>query len=164
MSLAGTVTVKLAELVARPPGAITLIWPEAAPTGTVAVICVSESTLKAALVPPKLTVEAPVRLLPLMTTVLFVVPLRGVKPVMAGAGAPSTFALNTAATVEGSELKKFNPVSASTTLDETTYCVHGFERIPLIFGTLIVITRVELSMRLTALPMPAGTTTATFHV
>ena len=38
-------TVKFAVLVAVPPGVVTLILPVVAPVGTVAVICVAESTV-----------------------------------------------------------------------------------------------------------------------
>jgi hypothetical protein len=41
---AGAVTVKVAELVAVPPAVVTCHWPDDAPAGTVAVICVAELT------------------------------------------------------------------------------------------------------------------------
>ena len=48
------VTVNEAELVAVPPGVVTLILPVVAPEGTVAVILLAELTVKVALVPLKI--------------------------------------------------------------------------------------------------------------
>src|SRR6266566_7952875 len=109
----GTLTVKLLALVARPPGAITVIGPVVAPLGTVAVICVSEFTVKDAFVPLKATTEAEVNAVPVRTTLVPTVPLVGEKLVIEGAVAPSTFARKTAATFAGNAEKKVNPVSAS---------------------------------------------------
>ena len=64
------VTVKLLELVARPPGAVTAIGPVVAPAGTVAVILMLELTVKLALVPLNVTTEAEVKLVPLMVTLV----------------------------------------------------------------------------------------------
>src|ERR1043165_8043585 len=88
-------TVKLLALLARPPGATTLIVPEVAPVGTVAVICVEELTVKLAFVPLKDTEEADVNPLPVSTTAVPAGPLVGEKPVTDGATAPSTFARST---------------------------------------------------------------------
>ena len=53
----GAVTVKLAALVAVPPGVVTAIGPDVAPAGTVAVICVPLTTVTPAeATPPKVTV------------------------------------------------------------------------------------------------------------
>jgi hypothetical protein len=79
------VTVKLLLLVAVPPGAVTLIGPDVAPLGTVAVIDVAEFTEKLALVPLKRTAVAPVKFVPLIVTVVPTGPLVGEKPVMVGA-------------------------------------------------------------------------------
>lgn len=81
------VTVKLEELVALPPGVVTVIGPLAAPLGTVAVICVSEFTANVAAVPLKVTDVAPVNPVPVIVTLSPVAPLVGVKEPMAGAGA-----------------------------------------------------------------------------
>src|SRR5213595_555408 len=51
LMLGATVTVKLVELVAVPPGVVTLIDPVVAPLGTEVVICVSVATVKVATVP-----------------------------------------------------------------------------------------------------------------
>src|SRR5205814_10567765 len=72
-------TVKLAALLAVPPGVVTLIGPLVAPAGTVAVIAVAELTVKLALVPLNSTAEAPVKLVPLMVTLVPTGPLPGVK-------------------------------------------------------------------------------------
>jgi hypothetical protein len=79
------VTVKLDELVALPPGVVTVIGPLVAPLGTVALICVSELTAYVADVPLKLTEVAPVRPVPVIVTESPVAPLVGVKEPIAGA-------------------------------------------------------------------------------
>jgi len=69
-----------------PPPVVTDTLPEA-PVSTWASMRVSETIRKAlALVPPKLTVVAPVKLTPLMVTMSPVVAVVGVKEVMTGAG------------------------------------------------------------------------------
>src|SRR5437773_8337137 len=80
----GDVTAKLLALVAVPPGAVTLIGPEVAPLGTVAVIWMFEFTVKPAAVPLKVTEVAPVRLLPLMVTEVPTGPLVGVNELIVG--------------------------------------------------------------------------------
>src|SRR6266478_4628008 len=83
---AGRVTVKLAVLVAVPPGVVTEIVPLLAPAGTVAVIWVAELTVKLALVPLNATVVAPVRVVPVIVTEVPAEPLVGLNPVTVGAG------------------------------------------------------------------------------
>src|SRR5438034_1248624 len=78
------VTVKLLELVAVPPGVVTLMGPVVAPLGTVAEIEVEEVTEKLALVPLKVTAVAPVKFVPLIVTVNPTCPLVGVKLVIVG--------------------------------------------------------------------------------
>ena len=51
-----------------PPGVVTLILPVFGPLGTVAVIFVYESTVNMVLTPPKVTLVAPLKLSPLITT------------------------------------------------------------------------------------------------
>jgi len=51
-------TVKLVLLLALPPFVVTVIFPVTAPVGTVAVICVSETTLKVADCPANVTFVA----------------------------------------------------------------------------------------------------------
>jgi hypothetical protein len=79
------VTVKLVALVAVPPAVVTAIVPLLAPVGTVAVICVSESTVKVAAAPLKVTAVESARKLPVRVTVLPTGPEVGVKPAMPGA-------------------------------------------------------------------------------
>ena len=63
------VTVKLPELLATPPGVVIAILPLTAPVGTVAVICVSELTVKVvAATPPNVTFDVCVRPVPLIST------------------------------------------------------------------------------------------------
>ena len=78
-------TVKFAALVAVPAGVVTVIGPDVAPAGTVAVILIGELTVNTAEVPLKLTAVAPVRFAPLMTTLVPTAPLAGVKLVIRGA-------------------------------------------------------------------------------
>src|SRR5437867_234904 len=79
-------TVKLAELVAVPPAVVTLILPDTAPAGTVAVILVAELTEKVvAATPPNFTEVAPVKAVPLMVTTVPTGPLVGVNEVIVGA-------------------------------------------------------------------------------
>src|SRR5207302_1999898 len=80
----GLSTVKLPELLAEPPGVVTLIGPLEAPAGTVAVIVVAELTVKPALVPLNRTAVAPVRFVPLIVTLAPTSPLLGVKLVTVG--------------------------------------------------------------------------------
>src|SRR5437773_292193 len=80
----GLITVKLAALLAVPPGVVTLIGPLVAPAGTVAVIAVAELTVKLALVPLNSTALAPVKLVPLIVTLAPTGPLPGVRLVMVG--------------------------------------------------------------------------------
>jgi hypothetical protein len=79
-------TVKLLLLVAVPPGVVTLIGPVVAPEGTVARISVADATVKLALTPLKRTAEAPLKWLPVMSTIVPAGPLVGEKPVIVGGG------------------------------------------------------------------------------
>src|SRR5882672_1999574 len=78
------ITVKLPALVAVPPGVVTLIVPVVAPAGTVAWIEVAELTVKLALAPLNATAVVPVKLVPLMVTLVPTGPLAGVKLVIVG--------------------------------------------------------------------------------
>src|SRR5207244_2799580 len=80
----GLITVKLPGLVAVPPGVVTLIVPVVGPAGTVAWIEVAELTVKLALTPLNATAVAPVKVVPLMVTLVPTGPLAGVKPVIVG--------------------------------------------------------------------------------
>src|SRR5204863_1243689 len=78
------VPVKLPALVAVPPGVVTLIDPEVAPLGTVAVIWVLVFTVKLAPVPLKATAVAPAKLFPVMVTEVPTGPLVGLKELIVG--------------------------------------------------------------------------------
>ncbi len=72
-----------------PPTVVTLTVTAPVPAGDVAVICVAELTVKlAALVLPNCTAVAPVKLVPVMTTLVPPVagPDVGARPVTVGAG------------------------------------------------------------------------------
>src|SRR5947207_9752636 len=77
-------TVKLAALLAVPPGVVTLIGPLVAPAGTVVVIAVAEFTVKLALTLLNSTAVAPLKLVPLIVTLVPTGPLLGVKLVIVG--------------------------------------------------------------------------------
>jgi hypothetical protein len=84
------VTRKRFVLVSVPPAVVTLIGPLLAPlsasSGTVAVICVSESTVKEAEMPSKVTAVAPVKFAPVIVTLVPACPTAGVKELMSGEG------------------------------------------------------------------------------
>src|SRR5439155_23354990 len=80
----GLMTVKLLPLLAVPPSFPTRRSSDLAPDGTVAVIAVAEFTVKLALVPLNRTAVAPVKLVPLIVTLVPTGPLVGVKLVMVG--------------------------------------------------------------------------------
>src|SRR3989442_952849 len=82
----GGMTVKLLARVAVPADVVTLIGPVVAPPGTVAVIDVDEFTVKLALVPLKRTAVAPVKVAPVIVTLVPTGPLVGEKLVIVGRG------------------------------------------------------------------------------
>ena len=82
--------VKLDELVAVPPGVVTLIEPLVAPAGTVALIDVADTTLKMALVSLNFTAVAPMKFVPVMVTLVPTGPIVGEKLVIVGAGKMTT--------------------------------------------------------------------------
>jgi hypothetical protein len=82
------VTVKLVELVAMPPAAMTAMVPDVAPDGTVAVILIEETTEKVAAVPLNVTLATLVNPVPLIVTLVPTAPLVGEKLVSVGAGVP----------------------------------------------------------------------------
>jgi len=78
--------VKLAALVAMPPGVVTVIFPVVAPAGTVAVMVVAFTTLKVvAAMPLNCTAEALVRFVPVRVILAPTPALVGVKEVNFGA-------------------------------------------------------------------------------
>ncbi len=82
------VTLKLPALGALPVGVVTVIGPLVAPDGTFAVIWVALLTVKLAFAPLNATVVAPVKLVPVIVTLVPLGPLVGVKPpTVGGAGA-----------------------------------------------------------------------------
>ena len=67
-----------------PSALCTLIQPLSAPSGTVAVICVSDTTVKLAATRKKVTAVAPVKLVPVIDTVVPTVPVGGANELMCG--------------------------------------------------------------------------------
>lgn len=80
----GVVTVKLVLLVAVPFGVVTEMVPVVAPAGTVNTMVVELVTLKITGVPLSITEVAPVKLVPVIVTVVPIGPLAGLKEVMVG--------------------------------------------------------------------------------
>ena len=78
------VGVKLLLLHVVPSAVFTLIQPVSAPPGTVAVICVSDTTVKLVGTRKKVTAVAPVKFVPVIVTVVPIVPLVGVNELMWG--------------------------------------------------------------------------------
>ena len=75
---------KLVALVAGPAGVVTLNGPDVAPAGTVVWITVSDVTVNVALTPLNATAVAPVKLVPLIVTLIPTAPLVGAKLVIFG--------------------------------------------------------------------------------
>ena len=87
------VTTKLASLVDDPPGVVTEIGPVVAPTGTVAVIWVSESTAYEAGDPLNVTLDVRVKAAPVIVTTAPTAPDAGSRPEIdggAGSGGGAT--------------------------------------------------------------------------
>jgi hypothetical protein len=82
----GGTTVNVALLVTVPAGVVTPSGPVVAPAGAVALIDVSEATVKLALVPLNVTAVAPVKFVPLIVTLVPTGPLAGAKLVIVGGG------------------------------------------------------------------------------
>jgi hypothetical protein len=108
--IVGSITVKAVALVAVPPGVVTAIGPVVARAGTVAVILVSETTMKVARVPLNLTAEAPVKPVPMMVTDVPAVPLVGLNDVMVGSGDGVTVKFVALATVVPCLVTEIGPV------------------------------------------------------
>src|SRR5919204_265113 len=83
---AGTITSKLAALVAVPLGVTTEIGPSVAPAGTVAVMWFESSTVNDAFVPLNFTAVAPSKCDPVIATLVPASPLVGSKPSIVGGG------------------------------------------------------------------------------
>jgi len=70
--------------VALPPGVVTEICPLLAPLGTVAEMVCPSTTVKVAVLLPNITLEAPVKLVPVIVICAPTGPLSGLKPVTVG--------------------------------------------------------------------------------
>ena len=75
---------KFVALVAVPPGVVIAIFPVTAPVGTVAVTSISLTTVNADTTPPKVTLVALVKLVPLIVTDVPTFPLGGLKLAITG--------------------------------------------------------------------------------
>ena len=120
-------TIKLAALLAFPPSVATAIWPDVAPSGTVAVRLLLERMLNDALAPLTVTLVVKLRLEPVIVTLVPADPLAGEKPKMAGAGGvwPSTTLRRTAARLGGRAVKKVKPVWVCRSFTEVTKFAHA---------------------------------------
>ena len=113
--LGGKVTMKSSALVTSPPGAVALIFPVVAPAGTLARICVLESTIKDA--PATLlnvTCVVPKKLFPVMVTWVPAGPLVGVKEEMVGGSGSVTVKSSALATSPPGAVTLILPVLALT--------------------------------------------------
>jgi len=107
----GLVTVKLVVLFPVPPGPITAILPVVAVGGTVAVISVSETTLKVeSTTPLNVTEVAPVKPVPVMVTFCPAGPLVGVNDVICGSGAAATVKFVELVAVPSAFVTRMGPV------------------------------------------------------
>jgi hypothetical protein len=93
LGFGAAVTVKVAALVATPPGVVTLSGPLVARAGTMAVICVLLLTAKRAARSLKSTTVAPVKPLPTRVTLAPTGPEVGMSAVMAGTAASASLTL-----------------------------------------------------------------------
>ena len=75
---------KVAELVAVPPGVVTTIFPVVAVDGTVAVIWLSLFTMKVPVLPPNVTLVVCVKPVPVIVTTVPIGPLVGLMVLMVG--------------------------------------------------------------------------------
>lgn len=133
------VTVNDEALVAVPEGVVTVIGPVVAVAGTVAVICVEETTVNVvALVPLNATAAAPFKLVPLIVTEAPTAPLLGEKPVSVGAGGGGTVTVNDVALVAV-------PTGVVTVIGPVVAAA----------GTVAVICVAETSANVAALPLNA---------
>ena len=114
-------TVKFVLLVAVPAAFVTVITPLVAPAGTMAVICVSLSTVyDDANVPLKATALAPMKPVPAMVTAVPVRPADGAKLVMEAAVAvkhlPNAPALKIACTSDALSAREYSETSSARPL------------------------------------------------
>jgi hypothetical protein len=134
------VTVNVAALETVPPGVVTKILPMRAPVGTVAVIWVSEFTVKlVALMPPKLTLVAPVKLWPVITTLVPTGPLVGEKLEITGV------------------TRKFTLLE-SVEVGVTTWTLPVVAPV----GTVVVISVLEATVNVAAMPLKVTLVVARF--
>jgi len=137
------ITVKFDALVAVPEGVVTAIGPVTAASGTVAVICVSESTVNVvAATPPNETAVAPVNPAPVIVTTVPGLPLVGEKLVMHGPAAVVTMKSVELVAVPSESVAVMGPVVAPA-------------------GTVAVICVFELTVKVVAaVPLKATAETA----
>ena len=138
VGIVGADTVKLAVLVPVPPGLVTLILPVVAPTGTVVVRDVAETTVNNVTgVVLNFTPVAPWKLVPVIVTVVPTAPDAGVKLVTVGGG---TVKLAILVPVPLGPMTLILPVAAPTgtevVIDVAETTVNGFA------GTVLNITAV----------------------
>jgi hypothetical protein len=117
------VTVKLVALVAVPPGVVTAIGPVVAPTGTVAVIWVFESTVKLAVVLLNFTAEAPRKPVPVTCTEVPTGPLVGSNEVIVGTGEAVTVKFIALVAVPSGFVTEIAPVVAPAGTVAVIVCV-----------------------------------------
>ena len=112
-AIAGGGTVKSSVLVAVPPAVVTVILPVEAPFGTLAVICVAESSVNVEAIPLNFTLLAPVKFVPVTVTCMPGRPLFGVNDAIVGGGG-ITVKLVALSTLPAALLTLILPVVAPT--------------------------------------------------
>jgi hypothetical protein len=110
--IVGPVTVKFEELVAVPPGVVTVILPVVAPEGTVAVTLPSFTKANVAEIPLNRTPLTAVKWFPLIVTVVPIAPLEGEKPLIVGALLPVTVKLDPLIAITAAVVSVIFPVVA----------------------------------------------------
>jgi len=104
--------VKFEELVAVPPGVVTVILPVVAPGGSVAITLLSFTNVNAADDPLNRTALTPVKWFPLIVTRVPATPPEGEKPLMVGALLPVTVKLEELVAVPPGVVSVIRPVVA----------------------------------------------------
>jgi hypothetical protein len=104
--------VKFEELVAVPPGVVTVILPVVAPGGSVAITLLSFTNVNAADDPLNRTALTPVKWFPLIVTKVPATPPEGEKPLMVGALLPVTVKLEELVAVPPGVVSVIRPVVA----------------------------------------------------
>jgi hypothetical protein len=134
-----------------PAGVVTSIGPVTAPAGTVAVICVSESTTNVvAATPPNRTAVAPVKQAPVIVTTVPAEPLVGAKLAIVGSSEAVTEKLVVVLTVPSVSVTSIGPVVA---VAGTVAVICVFESTVNVAATLLNVT-LDTGLGASSNPLP----------